>query len=237
MSAPIFMGASVSQAEFDAYVDEYDAQHAASVKLSGEDPDFFAAYKAIEAARVMAGAAPLRIMDFGAGRGNCIAHLQREFPDAALTALDVSSRSLTHCAARAIRPIETMCYDGQTLPFDAGTFDLVFTACVFHHIPAEDHIRLLREIRRTLTPQGRFILFEHNPWNPLTRHAVATCPFDANAVLISGPEMRRRFRAAGFKDVALRWTLFFPAPLAALRPLERGLGWLPLGAQYMLVAR
>lgn len=227
------------EAEFDAYVDEYDAQHAASVKLSGEDPEFFAIYKAEAAAQVMAaaGTTPRRIMDFGAGRGNCIAPLQRAFPDAALTALDVSSRSLSHCAARAIRPLETVCYDGQTLPFGDGSFDLVFTACVFHHIPAADHIRLLAEIRRSLSPAGRFILFEHNPWNPLTRHAVATCPFDKNAVLISAPEMRRRFRAAGFTDVSLRWTLFFPGFLAALRPLERGLGWLPLGAQYMLVAR
>jgi SAM-dependent methyltransferase len=229
----------VSQAEFDAYVDDYDAQHAASVKLSGEDPDFFAAYKAQEAARVMAaaGVSPKRMMDFGAGRGNCVPHLQEAFPDAALTALDVSARSLTHCEARAVRPLETVCYDGQTLPFADGSFDLVFTACVFHHIPEQDHIRLLSEIRRTLSPQGRFVLFEHNPWNPLTQHAVRTCPFDANAVLIAAPEMRRRFRAAGFKDVDLRWTLFFPAFLSALRPLERGLGWLPLGAQYCLVAR
>lgn len=229
----------MSQAEFDAYVDEYDAQHAQSVKLSGEDPEFFAEYKAKEAARAMAAAslAPQRIMDFGAGRGNCIAHLQREFPNAALTALDVSARSLTHCAARAIRPLETVCYDGQTLPFEDASFDLVFTACVFHHIPAEDHIRLLAEIRRTLTPKGRFVLFEHNPWNPLTRHAVATCPFDVNAVLISAPEMRRRFRAAGFNDIDLKWTLFFPAFAAPLRPLEAGLGWLPLGAQYRLLAR
>ncbi len=229
----------MSQAEFDAYVDEYDAQHAASVKLSGEDPEYFAEYKAKYAAQAMAaaGVAPGQIMDFGAGRGNCIAHLQHQFPDAALTALDVSSRSLSHCAARAIRPLETVCYDGQALPFDAASFDMVFTACVFHHIPAADHIRLLAEIRRTLTPQGRFILFEHNPWNPLTRHAVATCPFDVNAVLISAPEMRRRFRAAGFAEVSLRWTLFFPAFAAPLRPLERALGWLPLGAQYCLVAR
>ena len=229
----------MSQAEFDAYVDEYDAQHAQSVKLSGEDPEFFAEYKAKEAARAMAAAdiAPRRIMDFGAGRGNCIAHLQREFPEAALTALDVSARSLTHCAARAIRPLETVCYDGQTLPFEDASFDLVFTACVFHHIPEDDHIRLLSEIRRVLTPKGRFMLFEHNPWNPLTRHAVATCPFDVNAVLISAPEMRRRFRAAGFSDIDLKWTLFFPAFAAPLRPLERGLGWLPLGAQYRLLAR
>lgn len=229
----------MSQAEFDAYVDEYDAQHAQSVKLSGEDPEFFAEYKAKEAVRVAAaaGLGPQRIMDFGAGRGNCIAHLQREFPEAALTALDVSSRSLTHCAARAIRPLETVCYDGQTLPFDDGSFDLIFTACVFHHIPEADHIRLLAEIRRTLSPKGRFVLFEHNPWNPLTRHAVATCPFDVNAVLISAPEMRRRFRAAGFSDIDLKWTLFFPAFAAPLRPLEDGLGWLPLGAQYRLSAR
>jgi SAM-dependent methyltransferase len=229
----------VPQAEFDAYVDEYEAQHAASVKLSGEDPDFFAAYKAQEAARVMAaaGLAPARIMDFGAGRGNCVPHLQEAFPDAALTALDVSARSLTHCEARAIRPLETVVYDGQTLPFANASFDLVFTACVFHHIPAEDHIRLLAEIRRMLTPNGRFVLFEHNPWNPATQHAVRTCPFDANAVLISAPEMRRRLRAAGFADVDLKWTLFFPAMLARLRPLERGMGWLPLGAQYRLVAR
>jgi SAM-dependent methyltransferase len=229
----------VSQAEFDAYVDEYDAQHAQSVRLSGEDPDFFAEYKAKEAARVIAaaGGRPQRIMDFGAGRGNCIAHLQRAFPEAALTALDVSARSLSHCQARAIRPLETVCYDGQALPFEDGSFDLVFTACVFHHIPESEHIRLIAEIRRKLAPGGRFILFEHNPWNPLTRHAVATCPFDANAVLISAPEMRRRFRAGGFTDVDLRWTLFFPGFLAMLRPLERGLGWLPLGAQYCLVAR
>ena len=160
----------MSQAEFDAYVDEYDAQHAASVKLSGEDPEFFAEYKAKEAARVMAeaGGAPQRIMDFGAGRGNCIAHLQREFPDAALTALDVSARSLTHCEARAIRPINTVCYDGQTLPFEAGSFDLAFTACVFHHIPAEDHIRLLAEIRRTLRPSGgRLLLVDMLPLSTL----------------------------------------------------------------------
>ena len=49
--------------------------------------------------------------------------------------------------------------------------------------------------------------------------------------------MRRRLRAAGFADVRLTWRLFFPGPLAALRPLERGLGWLPMGAQYSLMAR
>ncbi|MBI1403322.1 MAG: methyltransferase domain-containing protein [Porphyrobacter sp.] len=225
-------------AEFDAYVDDYDAQHAASVRLSGESPDFFAAHKAALTARLVseAGLDPLRIMDFGAGRGNCVAHLQRAFPQASLTCLDVSARSLTHCEARAVRPVETVVYDGRHLPFAAGSFDLVFTACVFHHIPEGDHVDLLREIRRSLAPRGRFVLFEHNPRNPLTRRAVRNCPFDRNAVLIDATEMRRRMHAAGFEQVALRFTMFFPAMLAPLRPLESRLGWLPLGAQYCLVA-
>lgn len=232
------MRPSVPPAEFDSYVDAYEDQHAASVRLSGEAPEFFAAHKAALTARLIAAAriAPARVMDFGAGRGNCVPHLQREFPEAALICLDVSARSLTHCEARAIRPIEAVAYDGSTLPFADGSFNLVFAACVFHHIPASDHIGLFREIRRTLAPQGRFVLFEHNPWNPLTCHAVRTCPFDRNAVLISAPEMRNRMRAAGFADVSLQWTMFFPSALALLRPLELRLGWLPLGAQYCIFA-
>lgn len=228
----------MSPAEFDAYVDDYADQHAASVRLSGETPDFFAMHKAQLTQRLItsAGLAPTRILDFGAGRGNCVAPLQSAFPDAALTCLDVSARSLEHCEARATRPIESVVYDGKTIPFAEATFGLVFTACVFHHIPAEDHVALLRGIRRTLFPQGRFVLFEHNPWNPLTQHAVRNCPFDRNAVLIAAPEMRRRLRAAGFDNVSLYWTMFFPAALAPLRPLEAGLAWLPLGAQYCLVA-
>lgn len=229
----------MSPAEFDAYVDDYDAQHAASIRLSGEAPDFFAEYKVAAAARDLArqGIVPRRIMDFGAGAGNSVAPLQRHFPEAALTCVDVSAASLARCRSRAQRPVETVCYDGARLPFAAASFDLVFTACVFHHIPADQHIALLVEIRRTLAPDGRLVLFEHNPWNPLTRHAVATCPFDRNAVLISGPEMKWRVQAAGFADVRLTWRLFFPGPLAMLRPLEAGLGWLPLGAQYSLMAR
>lgn len=225
--------------EFDLYVDNYHDQHAASVRLSGEGPEFFAAYKAALTARLVtaAGLAPARLMDFGAGLGNSVPHLQRAFPGAALTCIDVSAQSLAQCTARAIRPVNAVVYDARTLPFADASFDLVFTACVFHHIPAGDHIRLLREIRRTLQSDGRFVLFEHNPWNPLTRHAVRNCPFDRNAVLISAPEMRSRLRAAGFEDVSLRWTMFFPAALGGLRPLERGLGWLPLGAQYCLMAR
>jgi hypothetical protein len=80
-------------------------------------------------------------------------------------------------------------------------------------------------------------LFEHNPLNPLTRHAVNTCPFDENAVLIGAPTMRRRVHEAGFGNARVKYRIFFPHFLRTLRPLEPKLTWLPLGAQYYVVAR
>ncbi|MFD0850352.1 class I SAM-dependent methyltransferase [Sphingosinicella xenopeptidilytica] len=225
----------MTEAEFDVHADTYRRQHADSVRLAGEDLDYFAAYKIEHVASVLAraGQSPRTILDFGAGIGNSYTPLRQTFPDNRIVSLDVSEGSLSVC--RKLHPdAETCLYDGRKLPFDDGTFDLAFTACVFHHIDASEHIGLLGEIRRVLRTGGRFFLFEHNPLNPLTRHAVRTCPFDEHAVLIAGREMMRRTSAAGFSTSRLQYQLFFPGPLAALRPLENALRWLPLGAQYSL---
>ena len=57
------------------------------------------------------------------------------------------------------------------------------------------------------------------------------------AVLIDLVTMRRRFAAAGFGRCRTAFGPFFPAFLAKLRPTERMLEWLPLGAQYWIEAR
>lgn len=80
------------------------------------------------------------------------------------------------------------------------------------------------------------MVFEHNPFNPVTRYIVGSCPFDANAVLISPWLMSSRLRQAGFEMIEVRFTGFFPRALACLRPMERWLGWAPMGAQYYAVA-
>ena len=114
---------------------------------------------------------------------------------------------------------------------------MALASCVFHHIPEVEHVPLLGEIRRVLKPGGVLFVFEHNPLNPLTRHAVDTCPFDEHAVLIRAASMLRRVRGAGFPDASVKSRIFFPHILRALRPLERRLTWLPLGAQYYVLGR
>lgn len=227
----------MEQAEFDRFADEYEQQHAANIRFSGEGPAYFARYKVRDVAHVCTAQPPVRILDFGAGVGASVPHWREAFPLALLTCLDVSSRSLSIARDRHPGVAEYRSFDGVTIPFPARTFDVAFAACVFHHIDAASHVPLLRELFRVLTDEGRLFVFEHNPLNPLTRQAVNTCPFDANAVLIGAGEMRERVRAAGFDSVALAYRIFFPGSLRILRPLEPYLEWLPLGAQYRLCAR
>ena len=95
----------------------------------------------------------------------------------------------------------------------------------------------LRELYRITKPRGLIAIFEHNPWNPLTVHAVNTCLFDENAKLIVARDMARRLADAGWVSPQIQYNLFFPRALSLLRPLESGLRWLPLGAQYAVLAR
>lgn len=223
--------------EFDRYADSYGTLHAASVRLSGEQPDYFSEYKIRAMARVLRGSNIRTIVDFGAGIGASIPHVRSCFPNAALTCLDVSSESLSRAREVHGSAADYRVYDGGLIPVDPGSVDLVFAACVFHHIPPEDYERTLKAIRSILKPNGHLFVFEHNPLNPLTVHAVNNCAFDENAILIGGGAMKNLLIEAGFNQLRREYCVFFPAKLAKLRFMECYLGWLPLGAQYFVWGR
>jgi SAM-dependent methyltransferase len=229
----------MDEVEFDKFAEEYRSLHAASIRLSGEDPEYFAEYKIADIATELgrAGIVARRALDFGAGVGYSVPFFARHLPAARVTCLDVSRKSLDVGAAHHGAAAEFTHFDGRTIPFPDGTFDVALASCVFHHIPHAEHVALLAEIRRVLQPRGILFVFEHNPLNPLTRHAVNTCEFDEHAELVLAPTMRRRARAAGFAAADVRYRIFFPHALRRLRPAERKLTWLPLGAQYYVAAR
>ena len=226
-------------AEFDKYAQDYLSTHERNVRISGETPEYFARYKIDEVRRMWSRARlpePRAILDFGAVVGNSLPHLARCFPVARLTALDVSAESLAVARARFPDVADFVCQDGVDIPAAEGGFDLIFSSCVFHHIDAAEHVRTFEGLKRLLAPAGRMVIFEHNPLNPVTRHIVAGCEFDEDAVLIPAGLFKARQHAAGFAKVAVRYTGFFPGPLRGLRPLERVLTGLPIGAQYYTVA-
>jgi SAM-dependent methyltransferase len=124
-------------------------------------------------------------------------------------------------------------YDGLRLPYDDNSFDMTLAVCVMHHVPTEHWENFLAEKKRVVRPGGIVCLIEHNPFNPATRLSVARCPFDADAVLLNARDMRQRLSGAGLSDVRADHFVFFPSNNSKLRAVEKCLGWIPLGAQYI----
>ena len=224
-------------AEFDAMADDYYAQHKANIAISGEGPEYFSEYKIADLADLVAQrqAPCANIFDFGSGIGNSLPWFRKYFASSRLKCADVSERSLE--VARTRFPgDEDFVSIGDAIPCESASQDIVFSACVFHHIPHDQHEFWLKELLRIVRPGGLLAIYEHNPLNPLTLRAVNTCPLDVNARLIPGFTMRRRALGAGWTDARIDYRLFFPAALKGLRPWEPALAWLPLGAQYRLTA-
>ena len=226
-------------AEFDQFADEYHNLHQENIKITGENTEYFTEYKIFDLKRVakIVGVNVNNILDFGAGVGNNFPFLAKHFPRACLFGTDVSNKSLGIAKERFEGVGEFSLFDGKTLPYPEGKFDLALATCVFHHIPEEKHIQLIQEVSRSLRSGGAFMIYEHNPFNPLTRHAVNTCSFDENAVLLKRVQVAKLFVKAGMEVVMQEYRVFFPAFLKLLRPLEKYLTWLPLGAQHFVVGK
>lgn len=226
----------MSDAQFDAVQSGYEAIVEQSISFSGLKHDFFMAAKADLLQDIVARhfdtPKALDLLDIGCGVGRLHPHLQGKF--ASITGSDVSDKSVK----RARRDNAFASYDTsgpQGLPYADGQFDIALTVCVMHHVPPAEWGTFLQEMQRVVRPGGLAVVIEHNPFHPLTRLAVARCPFDADAVLLSQRRTRREMLAAGFSAVDLQNFLFLPTAVPILRRLERSLAKLPFGAQYAAV--
>lgn len=235
----IWGGVCMDEREFDRFADEYYQQHKSNIRITGESPEYFARYKIVDlkSEAVSAGLEQGAIIDFGCGIGNSIPYFRKEFPDCTLACADVSRKSMSLAAARYPGDETYLEIENEKIPSADQSFALAFSACVFHHIDHDEHIHWLRELNRVTAPNGLLLIYEHNPFNPLTRHAVNTCPFDINARLLRPSSLKMRIEAAGWRDAAVKYRVFIPSGLAHVRWLEEYLKWLPLGAQYYVVAR
>jgi hypothetical protein len=90
---------------------------------------------------------------------------------------------------------------------------------------------------RVTRPGGIVAIFEHNPWNPLTRKVVRDCEFDVGVELLSRRRTVELLSAAGLEVEEWRYIVFFPREGGGLRRVERSVARLPLGAQYYTAAR
>ncbi len=229
----------INEKEFDAYVESYQEMHQNSTKLSGYDTSYFDEMKIREVSRFLKikGKQPKRILNFGCGIGKSEPYFRQYFPGAEIYGIDVSSKSVEYAIEKNkdLERVYLSVYDGNQLPFE-GKFDLIFAANVFHHIPFSFHEKSFSLIRDSLSEEGCFFIFEHNPYNPLTQKAVKDCEFDKDAVLLSPRYSKRILNELNFGPIQCNFILFIPNFVSFLQPLEKYLTFLPIGAQYYCYA-
>ena len=109
------------------------------------------------------------VLDVGCGIGLMESHLVGRFRE--LVGIDVADQAVEYgvVCGRASSSVPTT---DMQLPFRDDRFDIAFAACVMHHVPPRQWPEFLGEMTRVIKPGGLVFIFEHNPFNPLTRIAV-----------------------------------------------------------------
>jgi 2-polyprenyl-3-methyl-5-hydroxy-6-metoxy-1,4-benzoquinol methylase len=216
--------------EFDAFASSYQEYLNHSVRISGDTSDYFAAYKAAFIARKIAPSGG-KLLDYGCGIGLLAGHLKRRLPNVQIDGFDVSQDCISQIDKNLAQPgVFT-----SDLKITGRSYDVIVLSNVLHHVKPEHRGTLILDIRSRLAKNGKLVIFEHNPINPLTRWAVSQCVFDQDAILLTAREMLRCLRAASLRVLTHDYVVFFPRYLAWLRPFEPFLRWCPLGAQYVMV--
>ena len=204
-----------------------------SISFSGLTVDFFTKGKAAALISIidqaMSNCRGRTCLDIGCGPGDIHSFLAGNVGK--LVGVDVSGEAIEK-ASSSNPTVDYLSYDGKTLPFADSTFDAAYTICVIHHVPPPQWARFAAEAFRIIRPGGIFVVFEHNPWNPLTRLAVNRCAFDHDAVLLNVGTARRLLSNAGFAEVTSRFIFFTPFQGRLGEIIDRVFGRLPFGAQY-----
>lgn len=224
--------------DFAEYKDTYREEVAKSISFIGQDIDFFmevkVRYLLDVAGRLLGGLADKTVLDIGCGVGGTDRYIADKV--GRLHGVDIPEEVLER-ARKNVPEAQYRAYDGHTLPYPDNHFDLAFTINVMHHVPPAQWPDFAREMSRVVRPGGLAMVFEHNPYNPLTRRAVRECAFDADAVLLPRRKTRSLTTDAGLSVAESRYILFTPFRGGAAAWVDRRLGPVPMGAQYYLAAR
>ena len=224
--------------DFDRYAKGYEDEVDRSVSFTGRNSAFYARRK-VEILEEIVDPGPgslqgLSLLDVGCGTGTTDQVLAPRVRK--LHGVDVSEEMLIK-AQQNVPDAGFSWYDGEKLPFDDETFDVVVAICVLHHVPTSERFKVVSEMVRVSRREGVVAVFEHNPYNPLTRQAVNTCELDRDAVLLPPRETVELLKESADVEPECRHYLFSPLGGAIGCSLDRHLRNFPFGGQYVAWVR
>ncbi len=220
-------------ADFDKYSASYQQELDKCLKFTGESSDYFAEYKACYLERLLPTEYRGQILDYGCGVGLLVACLAKHFPLAKIGGYDISPLSI----AKINKELKIDGLFTDDISNIGSDYNIIILSNVLHHIGLADRSDTIGDLAHRLSHSGMMVIFEHNPFNPLTRKIVDRCEFDKGSKLLAPAETAGYLLRGGMRISARDYISFFPGQLRWLRPLESFLGWLPLGAQYAIAGK
>lgn len=104
-----------------------------------------------------------RVLDIGCGTGTFAVLLKKRYPKVEIIGLDPDQKALARAHRKAAQAAVSIRFDqgfADELQYESGSFDVVFSSFMFHHLEAKDREKTLREVRRVLKPYGTFYLLD-----------------------------------------------------------------------------
>jgi SAM-dependent methyltransferase len=133
--------------EFDAYADSYKEIINRGAAITGESFEYFIGVRVDlvlrDLERLGERVSHPRILDFGCGIGETARILREKLPGAIVHGVDPSEESLATARALDVPGATFYLIDGVRLPFESGSFDLVYSNGTFHHIDRSSHLTAL----------------------------------------------------------------------------------------------
>ena len=225
----------MQKVNFDEYGKNYDNIMQTQHKNFG-DIKYYAEYKIkILRSILKKNIQNLKILEFGCGIGRNLHYMAKIFHQSSIYGFDISKDSLE--IAKQNNKDITIIWSQEELMDYESYFDVIFIAGVYHHIEPKLRSHIASNIFKLAANDCDVVVFEHNPYNPLTRQMVSTCEFDKDAVLLTKKELQSIFLKVGFENNRSAYTLFFPPILKYFSFLEKYFKWLPFGGQYYIAIK
>jgi ubiquinone/menaquinone biosynthesis C-methylase UbiE len=150
------------------------------------------------------------IVELGAGTGRFTFAIRRRFPEAKITAVELSTTSLNYghaLASEAGYDIDWLQADAADTGLPSGSANLVAAYTLLHEVPTASNQEILHEAFRLLAPGGDLLISEVAPYNEHTAFRAVVLdwetenrgePYWRDALTMDLPAM---LTEAGFVDI------------------------------------
>jgi ubiquinone/menaquinone biosynthesis C-methylase UbiE len=136
---------------FDEFANNYRQIHNKNIAITGVNSDYFSEHKITTIqCHEKNFTENLSILDFGCGDGNSYTYFQSYFPNCIYKGIDISNESISIAEKKHQNKSDFKTFNGIDIPFEEQTFDVVFIACVLHHIDFSLHDKIFMEIELNL---------------------------------------------------------------------------------------